>query len=302
MTKFLALMFLVASAVMAAQSDPSIAAGSTQLAVTWIEANQVRVARVGFDGASLDGAGLIVAPSTNAQSLPHIAFDGTNYLVVWAEDGFVRGRFFAPSGAFVRGPFTISSRGWVPGLAVTALPTEFFVAWSGDNPAGAASVRTDGVIWIKAETDAPGEIAVAAAGDSALIAFGSGIGLGVNQVWSTIGTMRLRGWAVTNRAGIWTQTTATVCNPRVAATPGGFLLGWTQQNAPGAGSQAYVATLDDTGKRTSEPLRVGTSFGPPARVVPFFDGVRPGFVTVDYPLLEIARVDGGKRTIAQADT
>ena len=27
----------------------------------------------------------------------------------------------------------------------------------------------------------------------------------------------------------------------MAATPGGFLIGWTQQNGPGRGSEAYVS-------------------------------------------------------------
>lgn len=161
----------------AAQSDPSIAADNVQSVVVWIEANQVRLARVRFDGTLPDGAGLIVSPSAGVQSLPHIAFGGTNYLVVWVEGNSVRGRFFAPSGAFVGTAFTISDRAWVPGLAVTALPTEFLVAWSGDPAAAAVSVA--GVVRVKADTGSYGEIAVAAAGDSALIAFGAAIGLGV---------------------------------------------------------------------------------------------------------------------------
>jgi hypothetical protein len=320
----IALLFALATAVagpipltpsgVTAQTDPAVAADATQAVVVWIEANQVRLARVGFDGTLPDGAGLIVSPSDGVQSLPHIAFGGTNYLVVWVEGNSVRGRFFAPSGAFVGTAFTIRDGVWFPGLAVTPLPTEFLVAWSGD-PA-AAAVSAAGVVRVKADTGSYGEMAVAAAGDSALIAYGTSLALGVGPVWTGIGTMRLRGYTATNTSTIATKTTGVgnagqifLRNPRVAATPGGFLLGWTQQNGPGRGSEAYVATLDDTGARTSEPLQAGASFGssdfPPARVVPFFDGVQRGLVTVDYPSLQIALFNGGvtaKRRIAQATT
>jgi len=88
--------------------------------------------------------------------------------------------------------FTIRDGVWFPGLAVTPLPTEFFVAWSGD-PA-AAAVSAAGVVRVKADTGSYGEMAVAAAGDSALIAFGTGYALGYpGPVWTTIETIRLRG-------------------------------------------------------------------------------------------------------------
>ena len=74
----IALLFALATAVageipltpsdVTAQTDPAVAADTTQAVVVWIEANQVRLARVGFDGALPDGAGLIVSPSS--RSLP----------------------------------------------------------------------------------------------------------------------------------------------------------------------------------------------------------------------------------------
>jgi hypothetical protein len=328
----IALLFALATAVageipltpsdVTAQTDPAVAADTTQAVVVWSEANQVRLARVEFDGTLPDGAGLIVSPSSRSQSMPRIAFDGTNYLVIWAEEGNVRGRFFTPSGAFAGNAFAIYDGVPVQGApAVASLPAELLVAWSGGGE-GAAAVNSAGLVTpldvFRNHGTATGEVALAAAADGALIAFDERFGLpSVGGPQTTlIETIRLRGYTVTNQSMIATKTTGIggatqifLRNPRVAATPGGFLIGWTQQNGPGRGSGAYVATLDDSGARTSEPLQAGTSFGsadfPPARVVPFFDGAQRGIVTVDYPLLEIALFNGGvtgKRRISQANT
>ncbi|MDQ1519846.1 MAG: hypothetical protein QOI55_919, partial [Actinomycetota bacterium] len=131
--------------VRASQSVPSVAFDGTNYLVVWNEArgasdSQVVAARVSQSGTLLDPAGIDLSVSVLLQKSPKVAFDGTNFLVVWDE---------------VRSPATIDIRGTrvSPGgivldpgiLNITTLPgftnqetqpalafdgTNYFVAWS----------------------------------------------------------------------------------------------------------------------------------------------------------------------------
>lgn len=75
------------------QGLPAAAATGTNVLVAWDDARassteagvDVLGARVDASGTVLDAAGVVLSTAANAQSSPGVAFDGTNYLVVWAD-------------------------------------------------------------------------------------------------------------------------------------------------------------------------------------------------------------------------
>lgn len=72
------------------QSWPSIIYDGIQYFVVWEDyrngSYDIYGARVNREGLLLDSAGIPISTSVNNQRLPRIAFDGTNYLVVWQDN------------------------------------------------------------------------------------------------------------------------------------------------------------------------------------------------------------------------
>jgi hypothetical protein len=71
------------------QSEPSVASNGTDYLVVWADDRSGDVdvygARVSAAGTVLDALGLPIAVALNSQQSPAVAFDGTNYLVVWSD-------------------------------------------------------------------------------------------------------------------------------------------------------------------------------------------------------------------------
>ena len=72
------------------QSHPSICFGDTNYLVVWMDyrtgSSDVYATRVNKDGTVLDPGGIAISTATGGQTFPSVAFDGSNYLVVWEDD------------------------------------------------------------------------------------------------------------------------------------------------------------------------------------------------------------------------
>ncbi|MEO0070349.1 MAG: hypothetical protein ABIK18_06120, partial [candidate division WOR-3 bacterium] len=74
------------------QWSPAIAFDGTNYLVVWVNSTSVAAdyiygARVSQNGTVLDSAGIPISTILSYKSSPAVAFDGTNYLVVWEEYG-----------------------------------------------------------------------------------------------------------------------------------------------------------------------------------------------------------------------
>ena len=70
------------------QQSPSIAFDGTSHLVAWADQRpgfdyDIYAGRIGPNGRKLDGSGIAIATAPGNQLEPAVAFDGTNYLVVW---------------------------------------------------------------------------------------------------------------------------------------------------------------------------------------------------------------------------
>jgi hypothetical protein len=69
------------------QAFPTLAADDANFLVAWVDSRSggydIYGARVSQAGAVLDPSGIAISTATSDQTLPAVAFDGTNYLLAW---------------------------------------------------------------------------------------------------------------------------------------------------------------------------------------------------------------------------
>ncbi len=157
-----------------AQSAPRVAFGGTDYMAVWKDArttlNDIYAARVSQAGVLLDPAGILIG---NGLSLD-IAFDGTNYLIVWSQNGSVVGKRVSSSGVVLDPtPITLGT-GYSPRLAFDG--TNYFVVWTEYQAGTSADVFGARVAPSGTVLDPGGIALVAASGDQFLpqIAYGGG--------------------------------------------------------------------------------------------------------------------------------
>jgi hypothetical protein len=124
------------------EEEPVVAFDGFNYIVAWQDlrsaSNDIYAARVASDGAVLDTAGVLVSDADDSQTIPALAFDGTNFLAVWKDlrstSGDIYGARIGPDGVVLD----------TAGIAVTATVnvqynpavafdgTNYLVAWSDD--------------------------------------------------------------------------------------------------------------------------------------------------------------------------
>jgi len=117
--------------------QPSVGFDGTNYFVVWAAtrsgANDVYGCRVTKNGLVLDPAGIKLTNVGNVHIKPvGLAFDGTNYLLVWrTASSIVMGERFTPAGIVLDNPagFTIASNGFYPSVAYDNAHHIFMVVW-----------------------------------------------------------------------------------------------------------------------------------------------------------------------------
>ncbi len=104
------------------QETPSVAFDGTNYLVVWDDyrtgtSRDIYGARVGMDGSVLDPTGIVISDAADIQECPAVAFDGTNYLVVW--DDYRSGTSLDIYGARVGTDGALLDPS---GIAISALP------------------------------------------------------------------------------------------------------------------------------------------------------------------------------------
>lgn len=136
------------------QLKPAVAFDGTNYLVTWEDyrganAPDIYAARVTKSGAVLDPSGIVVSSQDSEQVAPDVAFDGTNYLVVWQDDRAgihwddIYGARITPAGAVLDadGLLICSAMQWQVKPSVAFDGTNYLVVWEDHCDLDTADIR-----------------------------------------------------------------------------------------------------------------------------------------------------------------
>ncbi len=143
------------------QGAPAVAFDGTDYLVVWQDSRDslcdIYAARVSQAGAVLDPSGIAVSTAAGDQGIPRVAFDGTNFFVVWQDyrNGVysdIYGARVSQDGALIDpSGFPVSTAaGWQGSPAVAFDGTDFLASWVdtriGNNRIYGARVNRDGTV------------------------------------------------------------------------------------------------------------------------------------------------------------
>lgn len=272
-------------------SGPAVGAGGGTFLLTWEDLrdwDDAYATRVSAAGVVLDPQGLRLSsqlPST-PQSEPVVAFDGTNYLVVWTQNNGtpdIWGTRVAPGGRVLDTEgFAISTAaGDQLQPAVAYGGGQFLVTWtnrvSGDDdvymtkvsPAGV--VANPGGVPVSSGAQYANKSTVAWNGSRFLVAWVDSRG---GPVVNTIYAARVDAVGVQDPSGIQLSLTpAFETEPTVASNGSDFLVAWSDNRTPANGAEIWASRVTNAGVATAPggflvASRVGSQYLPAAA----FDG------------------------------
>jgi hypothetical protein len=256
----------IATAVRREEEEPAVAFDGTNYLVVWSDwrrvSSDIYGARVNQAGTVLDQSGFSISRAPNGQRSPQIAFDGTNYLVVWSdartggEDYDVVGARVSRDGTVLDPPGLLISK--TAGLFVDPVVAygggDYLVAWSqaiglrsqisGKRMSQAGTVRDSTRIRISAAGN-QSTPRIAFDGENYLVVWGGGRGRTADVYGSRVtkagSVLAPRGRPITRAAGHqWVQS--------IDFNGANYFVAWEQ-----APSSPYAAaqTTDVYGARVS---------------------------------------------------
>ncbi|GMU59437.1 MAG: hypothetical protein AMXMBFR34_12000 [Myxococcaceae bacterium] len=298
---------VVASTAANHQQQPAIAWGQAEALVVWADASGRKhhvfyCARVSRTGAVLDATGFAVTTAAGRQVRPDVAWDGTNYFVVW-EDGTgdpdIRGARVSRLGLVLDAtPLAVAqAAGTQAAPAVAFDSTQFLAVWADGRSAGtgpdvyAARVSTAGVV-----LDAAGVAVSTAAGPQAspdvafdgtnsLVVWTDGRGGGGDS--DVFGARVTPAGAVLEPMGLsLVAASGAQANPSLSRMSSDLLLTWTDfRNGPAEAWAARVAP----GGAVLDPGGLQLSPTPADETAVAFDGTNALVVMTE----GAATMDGG---------
>ena len=274
---------------------PAIAFDGANYLVAWVDQRdlsagpQIFAARVTPTGEVLDHLGIVVSDDASRDSGPAVAFDGTNFLVVWADHGSGDGRVEA--NRVSRAGEVLDGRGFViadaadtsnaPAVAFDG--TNFFVVWgAGDifaarvSPAG--TLLDPEAIAIAARPTVEYAPAVAFDGSNHLVVWADGF-----DVFDIIGARVTPEGVVLDGDGIPIATgPATLVDPAVSFDGTNHLVVWAGFEGESSELDIFAARVSPAGAVLDPaPIAVTTLPGAQSHPAVAFDGTNHLVVWVD---------------------
>jgi hypothetical protein len=123
--------------------DPAVIYGAGQYLVVWNRGAIAYAARITTDGIVLDTSGIQIGVGW-VSGEHSVAFDGTNYFVVWYNSGTVRGTFVDQNGSVISNTTITTSGGIEPCVAFDG--NNYLVAWQVSNDIKGALVSPSGTV------------------------------------------------------------------------------------------------------------------------------------------------------------
>jgi hypothetical protein len=237
------------------QQGPAVAFDGTNTLVVWQELRpgteeDIFAARVDANGAVIDTTPLSIAATSDREREPAVAFDGTNYLVVWGTwFGGLWGRRVSPAGQLLGAAFQIDD----PYNASKNNPSVAFdgvqlqVAYEiGDN-ASLKRVSTAGAVLDATALSLPSSgsynysPSIACDGTNCLVAW-EGDGLSTGEIYAR--RVSRAGMLVDAMPFALGEADDTAARPHVAFDGTGYVVVWESISLQGARVSAAGAVLD----------------------------------------------------------
>ena len=159
-----------------AQKNPVIAASPHGSLVAWNEEKGVYATRVGADGSSLDGRGVLLGSGFGVR----VTFDGTNYAAVWRNGTGIGIRRIDPATGAIVAQAQVTAE-WVDFLEVAASPVATYAVYAQAGRAFVARIPhatnvPDPILAVSPEDVAANDIGAAWNGSELLVVWNEGDG------------------------------------------------------------------------------------------------------------------------------
>jgi PASTA domain len=306
------------------QQGPAVAFDGTNYLVAWMDdrlgthtSYEIYGARVTPAGVVLDPNGIFIsAPLSPYGALlrPALAFDGTNYLVVWRDDrsqpSDIYGARVSPGGVVLdQDPIPIAGNAaWADGAAIAFDGTNYLVAWEdlgagldihGARVSPAGVVLDPGGIPISTAANLQGWPAIAFDGTNYLLAWGDFR----SRCCDVYGARVSPGGSVLDSGGIPISTGANLENtiPALAFDGTNYLVAWNDNRSNPIGGDIYGARVSTAGT-VLDPSGIPIATAPSYQVFAAlaFDGTNYFAAWGDWRLNPDADVYGTRMTTAGA--
>jgi len=271
------------------QAAPAIASDGTDELIAWLDQRvntdgsfeeAVYAGRVSASGQILDGTGLRLSASTTAGlGGADVAFDGTNYLVVWAQPngsfGDILGVRIAPDGTIVDPTPIVLARSTSADILdphVASNGTNWEVAWLRFPPATgleirAESVRGDGTVarrtLVSTDADANSQVDVGTDGTGYLVAWASHYASS-----DVLGARLTASGKLIDVVAIPISTASSIqWTPSVSNGSDPYLVTWEDWRNPATQTDVYGARVASDGS-VLDPAGIAVSTGADSEFLP----------------------------------
>ncbi len=284
------------------QYNPRIAVGGGNFLVAWQDYRSgsyanVYGARVSPAGVVLDKKGFLISGASHHQSAPDLAFDGTNFLVVWMDYRKTSGKYtrvdiygarVSTSGTLLdKNGFKISTNGvlqYYPSISYSANGATFLVVWQeyrnlaktywdivGQTVTTTATLKGTNVMICKASGD-QSEPTVAHDGSDFMVAWRDNRSSTASNIYGA--RVTVGGALVTGSEVAISQASGTQYRPSIAWAKSGYLVAWEDgRNHSGSNYDIYGARLTGAGAlKDPAGILISTSGGDQSRPAVAHDG------------------------------